>query len=78
MSQKYASALKIEVSESAQNTSSDVSKLQRTVKFLKSNLEKMVNGSKNLDLMLGSQRSYVDKMGLGYEKEEDEKLAKNS
>ena len=38
----------------------------------------MVNGSKNLDLMLGSQRPYFDKTGLGYEKEEDGKLPKNS
>ena len=28
--------------------------------------------------MLRNQRPYFDKMGLGYEKEEDEKLAKNS
>ena len=38
----------------------------------------MVNGSKNLDLMLGSQRPYFDKTGLGYEKEQDEKLSKSS
>ena len=38
----------------------------------------MVNGSKNLDLMLGCQMPYFDKTRLGYEKEEDEKLAKNS
>ena len=37
----------------------------------------MVNGSKNPDLMLGSQRPYFDKTGLGYEKEENEKLSKN-
>ena len=38
----------------------------------------MVNGSKNLDQMLGSQRPYFDKTGLGFEEEDDEKLAKNS
>ena len=38
----------------------------------------MVNGSKNLDLMLGSQRLYFDKTGLGLEKEGDEKQYKNS
>ena len=38
----------------------------------------MVNDSKNLDLMLGSQRSYFEKLGLGYDKEENEKLSKSS
>ena len=37
----------------------------------------MVNDSKNLDLMLGSQRPYFNKTELRYEKEEDEKSAKN-
>ena len=37
----------------------------------------MVNGSKNLDLMLGSQRPYFNMTGLGYKKEENEKLSKN-
>ena len=69
---------RIEVSEASQNTSFDASELQKIVKLLKSDLEKMMNGSKNLDLMLGSQRPYFDKMGLGFEKEDDEKLAKNS
>ena len=36
----------------------------------------MVNGSKNLDTMLNGQRPYLDKTGLGFEKEEDEKLSK--
>ena len=62
-------ALKTEDSKSPQNTSFDVFELQKIVKLLKSDLEKMVNGSKNLDLMLGSQRPYFDKTGLGYEKE---------
>ena len=38
----------------------------------------MVNGSRNLDLMLGSQRPYFDKTGLGFENEDDEKSSKNS
>ena len=38
----------------------------------------MVNSSKNLDLMLGSQRPYFKKSGLGYKKEENEKLSKSS
>ena len=38
----------------------------------------MVNGSKNLDLMLGGQKPYFDKIGLGYEKQEDEKPSKDS
>ena len=38
----------------------------------------MVNGSKNLDLILGSQRPYFDTMGLGFEKEDDEKSFKDS
>ena len=62
--EKDVSALKTEVSEFAQNTSSDVSKLQKIVKLLRSDLEKMVNDPKNLDLMLGSQRPYFDKTGL--------------
>ena len=56
----------------------DVSELQKTVKLLKSNLEKMVNGSKNLDMMLGGQKPYLDKTGLGFEKEDDEKSSKES
>ena len=54
------------------------SKRQKIVKLLKSDLEKMVNGSKNLDLMLGSQRPYFEKSGLRYEKEENKKLPKSS
>ena len=38
----------------------------------------MVNGSKNLDLMLGGQKPYFDKTRLGYEKQEDEKPSKDS
>ena len=38
----------------------------------------MVNGSKNLELMLGSQRPYFHKTELGFEKEDDMKPAKNS
>ena len=40
----------------------------------------MENGSKNLDLMLGSQRPYFEKkkIGLGYEKEENKESSKNS
>ena len=36
-----------------------------------------MNGSKNLDLMLRSQRSYFKMSGLGYEKEENEKSSKS-
>ena len=70
--------MRTEVSEASQNTSFDISELQKIVKLLKSNLEKMVNGFKNLDLMLGSQRPYFDKMRLEFEKEDDEKPSKNS
>ena len=38
----------------------------------------MINGSKNLDMMLGGQRPYLDKTRLGFEKEEDEKSSKES
>ena len=38
----------------------------------------MVYGTKNLDLILGGQKPYFDKTGLGYEKEEDEKSSKES
>ena len=38
----------------------------------------MVNGSRDLDLMLGCQRPYFDKTGLGFEKEDNEKSPKNS
>ena len=38
----------------------------------------MVNCSKNLDLILGSQRPYFEKLGLGYEKEENAKSFKSS
>ena len=51
--QKDVNILKTEVSEASLNASSNVSELQNLVKLLKSDLEKMVNGSKNLDLMLG-------------------------
>ena len=70
---KDVTAIRTEVSEAGQNTSSNVSKLQKIVKLLKLDLEKIVNGSRNLDLMLRSQRPYFDKTGLGFEKEDDEK-----
>ena len=76
--QKDVTALETEAFEVAQKASSYAFELQKTVKFLKSDLEKMVNGSKNLGLMLGSQRPYVDKIGLGFEKEEDEKSSEDS
>ena len=38
----------------------------------------MLNGFKNLDLMLGNQRPYFEKSRLGYEKEENEKPPKHS
>ena len=38
----------------------------------------MVNGSKNLDLMLGGQKPYLHKNGLGFEKEDDEQSSKDS
>ena len=37
----------------------------------------MVNGSKNLDLMLSSQKPYFDKTGLGFKKEINEKSSKD-
>ena len=70
--------LRAEVSEASQKASSDISELQKTVKLLKSDLEKMVNGSKNLDIILGGQRPYLDKTRLGFEKEEDNKSSKES
>ena len=36
----------------------------------------MVNGSKNLDMMLGAQKPYLDQNGLGFEKENNEKSSK--
>ena len=71
-------ALKAKVSESALKASSDVFILQKIVKLLKYDLEKMINGSKNLDLMLGSQRPYFEKSSLGYGKEENKESSKNS
>ena len=62
---KDISALKIETFESAQKASYDVSKLQKIVKLLKSGLKKMVNGSKNLDLMLGGQRKWCHLQRIG-------------
>ena len=38
----------------------------------------MVNGSKNLDLMLGGQKPYLDKIGLGYKEEVNEKASTDS
>ena len=37
----------------------------------------MVNGSKNLDLMLGGQKPYLDKTGLGYVEEANEISSKD-
>ena len=71
-------SLETKISEISQNTSSDVSKLQNLVKLLKSDLEKMVNGSKNLDLMLGGQKPYLEKTRLGYKEEVYEGLSKDS
>ena len=48
------------------------------MKLLKLDIEKMINGSKNLDMMLGSERLYFYKTGLGFEKEKDEKSSKDS
>ena len=70
--------LRAEVSEASQKASSYVFELQTTIKLLKSNLEKMINDFKNLDMMLGGQRPYLDKIGLGFEKKEDEKSSKES
>ena len=38
----------------------------------------MVNGPKNLDLMLGGQKPYLDKIGLGFEMGDDEQSSKES
>ena len=38
----------------------------------------MVNGSKNLDMMLGGQKPYLDKTRLDFEKESDKKSSKES
>ena len=75
--QKDIIALKTEVSETCSKSSSDVSELQKIVKLLKSDLEKIVNGSKNLDLMLSGQKPYLDKTGLGFEKEDEEQSFKD-
>ena len=61
---KDVNAFKAEVFESAQKTSYDVLELQKIVKLLKSDIENMVNGSKNLDLMLGNQRPYLKNQDL--------------
>ena len=60
---KDVTAIRTEVSKAGQNTSSNISKLQTIVKLLKLDIEKIVNGSRNLDLMLRSQRPYFDKRG---------------
>ena len=49
--QKDVTVLKTKASEINQNTSSDVSKLQNLVKLVKSDIQNMVNGSKNIDLL---------------------------
>ena len=38
----------------------------------------MVDGFKNLDMMLGSRKPYLDKTGLGFEKEDDVLSSKES
>ena len=38
----------------------------------------MVNGSKNLNLILGGQKPYLDKTGLGYLEEVNEESSKDS
>ena len=77
--QKDVTTLRNEVSETCKNASSNVSELQKIVKLLKLDLEKMVNGSKNLYMMFGGQKPYLDKIGLGFEKEsDDEKSSKES
>ena len=70
--------MKTKASEDNQNVSSNISELQNLVKLLKSYLEKMVYSSKNLDLMLGGQKLYLDKTGLGFGKEDDEQSSKKS
>ena len=72
------SVLKTKVSEISQKTSSNVFELHNLVKLLKSDIDKMVNGSKNIDLMLGGQKPYLDKTGLGYVKEVNEESSKDS
>ena len=76
--QKDVIVLKTEVSEISHNISSDVSELQNLVKLLKSDLEKMVNGLKNLNLILGGQKPYLDKTGLGCVEEVNEESSKDS
>ena len=75
---KNISALKAEVSESAEKTSFGFYELQKIVKLLKFDIEKMVNSSKNLDLMLGNQRPCFEKSSLRYEKKENKEQFKNS
>ena len=60
--QKDVNILKTEVLEGSQNTSSDVSELQNLVKLLKTDLEKMVNGSKNLILCLEAKTHILIKL----------------
>ena len=76
--QKDITALRNEVSKTRTKASSDVSELHKTIKLLKLDLAKMFSGSKNLDMMLGGQKLYLDKTGLGFEKESDEKSSKKS
>ena len=69
--------MKTKVYEDNQNASTDISKLQNLVKLLKSDLERMVNGLKILNLILGSQKPYLDKTRLGYVEEENEISSKD-
>src|SRR5262249_55514828 len=61
-------------SEKLQEAQKEKSELQKVSTLLRHNLEKMANGSKNLDLMLGGLRPYGEKSGLGFE----EKVSENS
>ena len=70
--------MKTKASKDNQNVSSNVSELQNLVRLLKSGIEKIVNCSKNLDLMLGGQKPYLDKTRLRFGKEDDEQSSKKS
>nr|QCQ81933.1 hypothetical protein [Ammopiptanthus mongolicus] len=57
--------------------SEEVEKLQQKVSVLTNDLAKFVNGTKNLDMMLGAQKCSFDKAGLGYNKKVTQKYLKN-
>ncbi len=56
---------------------SENEKLKLEVKDLTSCLEKFVNGKKNLNMLLGSQRWMYDKAGIGYNENDNEKSFEN-